>query len=301
MSHPSVHTPETRIDVGRGVEITYETFGNPEHPPLLLVMGLAMQMIAWDTDFCAALAAKGYYVIRFDNRDVGRSSWFDHLGMPNIPELIQKRLARQPIEVPYQLTDMVEDTVGLLDALGIDAAHVVGASMGGMISQLLAIHHPERVRTLTSWMSTTGDPSLPRAQPHVIAAIMMPKPTRPEALVAYALELWKILNGSVFPMDKERVKTRSLLAMERGANPKGVGRQIAAILAAPSRRKPLRKLQVPTLVIHGDNDPLVPVECGIDTAEHIPRAKLHIIPGKGHAFPPVLWPQILEAIAQHAR
>ena len=294
----------TRSAPGRvkanGVELAYDSFGQANAQPLLLIMGLGCQMIAWDDDFCAQLAARGFRVLRFDNRDVGLSTNCTHLGIPDVAALLGKALAGQPVSAPYTLQDMAEDTVGLLDALGIAHAHVVGASMGGAIAQTLAIHHPQRLRSLCSIMATSGAPDLPPPQPQALALLLTPTPTERTAYIERYITTWKVLRGSGFVQDEARDPQRASEMHARGLNPPGVARQLAAILASGSRREALRTLRVPTLVLHGDADPLVPVACGIDVAQSVPSAKLRIIPGMGHALPITMWPQIIDAIAEHA-
>lgn len=286
---------ETTAKVG-DIEIVYDTFGNPSSSPLLLIMGLGSQMILWDDAFCKQLASKGYWVIRFDNRDVGLSTKLDDAGLPDIFALMQGEV----VEVPYKLSDMASDAVGLLNALNIEAAHVVGASMGGMIAQTVAIHHPERVLTLTSIMSTTGDPNLPRPEPEVASILVTPPPSDRAEYIDYSLQTWRLLHGPEFPVDEEYVRERSGRAYDRSFYPFGTGRQLAAILASGSRKDALKKLKTPTLVIHGNKDPLVSVEGGIDTAKAIPRAELLIIEGMGHSIPTEAAPRIIEAIVRHA-
>ncbi|BEP71254.1 MULTISPECIES: alpha/beta fold hydrolase [unclassified Variovorax] len=284
-----------------GIELAWDSFGDPEAPPLLLVMGLGAQMVAWDDAFCAALAqAGGHYVIRFDNRDIGHSTHLPHAGVPDIQALMLQAMAGRPLQVPYTLRDMADDCAGLLDALGIARAHVVGASMGGAIGQEMAIHHPGRMRSLTSIMSSTGDPALPPPTPEALAVLFAPAPTSFEAYLPHHAKLWRVLRGpDAFPLDEARDAERAQLAFLRGLNPGGVARQLAAVFASGNRKPALRAVQVPTLVIHGDVDPLVPVACGIDVAEAIPGATLLRIPRMGHALPIAMWPQIIEAIAAH--
>ena len=284
-----------------GIELAWDSFGDPEAPPLLLVMGLGAQMVAWDDAFCAALAqAGGHHVIRFDNRDIGHSTHLPHAGVPDIQALMLQAMAGRPLQVPYTLRDMADDCAGLLDALGIARAHVVGASMGGAIGQEMAIHHPGRMRSLTSIMSSTGDPALPPPTPEALAVLFAPAPTSFEAYLPHHAKLWRVLRGSdAFPLDEARDAERAQLAFLRGLNPGGVARQLAAVFASGNRKPALRAVQVPTLVIHGDVDPLVPVACGVDVAEAIPGATLLRIPRMGHALPIAMWPQIIEAIAAH--
>jgi pimeloyl-ACP methyl ester carboxylesterase len=283
-----------------GVELVYDTFGQASAPPLLLIMGLGAQMIAWDDEFCAQLAARGYWVIRFDNRDVGLSTKFDEAGVPDMAALARVQARGEAIQAPYTLADMADDAAGLLDALGAGSAHVVGVSMGGMIAQAMAIRHPDRVRTLTSTMSSTGNPDLPPPKPEALAVLTTPAPTDRAGYLEGAVVSWKVLGGSGFPLDEDYARARAGQAFDRGLHPEGIARQMAAILASGSRKEALRSVTVPTLVIHGDADPLVPVEGGIDTADAIRDAGLLIIKGLGHALPPAVWPQVIDAIARHA-
>jgi pimeloyl-ACP methyl ester carboxylesterase len=283
-----------------GIDLCYDTFGDAQTPPLVLIMGQAAQMIAWDDEFCAALASRGYWVIRFDNRDIGLSTRLESLGVPNVPQLLQAHFSGQPVSAPYDLSDMARDVVGLLDALGIDAAHVVGASMGGAIAQTLAIEHRQRLRSLTSIMATSGDPSLPPPTPEALQLLMTPTPTDQAGYYQRYVQTWKVLRGPGFPLDEARDLERAAQAFTRGLYPAGVARQMVAILASGSRKAALAQVRVPTLVIHGDADPLVPPACGIDVADTVPGAQRLIIEGMGHALPITLWPRIVEAIAVHA-
>jgi len=283
-----------------GIELCYDTFGDPQAPPLVLIMGLAAQMIAWDDEFCAALAGRGYRVIRFDNRDIGLSTRFDGAGLPDVAAAFMAAMQGRPVTAPYLLSDMAADVVGLMDALSIGSAHVVGASMGGAIAQTLAIEHPQRLRSLTSIMATSGAPDLPPPRPEALAVLFKPTPLEQAAYFESYVQTWKVLRGPGFPLDEARDLDRAGQNFARGLNPAGVARQLMAILASGSRREALRSVSVPTLVIHGKADPLVPVECGIDTARAVPGAELLLIEGMGHALPIPAWPQIIEAIARHA-
>jgi pimeloyl-ACP methyl ester carboxylesterase len=302
MAQKVPHSEPAKVSAN-GIEIAYDTFGDPDAPPLLLVAGLSMQMVGWNEKFCSDLAACGYRVIRFDNRDVGLSTKFDDAGVPNVLAMIQARMQERPVEAPYTLRDMADDTVELLDALGIKSAHVVGISMGGMIAQTVAIHYPRRVRTLTSIMSATGHPSLPMAAPEVLSMLLAPVPTERAEYIEFNSKVWQAINGPAFPIDEELSRELSARSFDRGSNPAGSARQLAAIIASGSRRKMLEGVRVPTLVIHGDADTLIPVEGGIDTAETIPGAELTVIEGMGHALPvtPEAWPQVIDAIAGHCR
>jgi len=297
--HSEQHTPAS-IARANGIEICFDAFGDPAAPPLVLIMGLAAQMIAWDDDFCAQLAGRGYRVVRFDNRDIGLSTRFTEAGVPNVQAAFMTAMQGKPVAAPYLLSDMADDVVGLLDALDIPSAHIVGASMGGAIGQTLAIRHPERVRTFTSIMSTSGAPGLPPPTPEALAMLFKPTPAGQAAYFESYVQTWKLLRVGSFPLDEARDLTRAGQNFARGLNPAGVARQLVAIVASGSRKEALAGVRAPTLVIHGDVDPLVPLACGVDVAESIPGAKLLIIEGMGHALPISMWPQIIDAIAAHA-
>jgi pimeloyl-ACP methyl ester carboxylesterase len=297
------HKPRSNPSVAKinGIEIAYETFGNPSASPLLLIMGLGNQMVFWDEEFCRQLAVRGYWVIRFDNRDCGLSTWLDAAGIPDIFAMKQLIAQRKTAPAPYSLRDMADDAIGLLNALNIESAHIVGRSMGSMIGQLMAIHHPERIKTLTSMMSSTGDRGLPPPEPDVLSILLEPQPTNRESFVDHSVRINKVLSGSGFQLDETRVREWSHESYNRGLNPEGVARQFAAIISTGSRKEDLKSLTVPTLVIHGDADPLVPVECGIDTANTIQGAQLIIIKGLGHTLAQAAYPQIIDAISSHTR
>jgi len=283
-----------------GIQLCYETFGDRTNPPLILIMGLATQMIVWDDDFCNLLAARGFWVIRFDNRDIGMSTRFPKARTPSFAELMLAQLTRIKFRVPYTLRDMAADTVGLMDALGVRSAHVVGASMGGMIAQELTILYPARVRSLTSIMSSTGDPRLPRATPRALAVLGKKVPLDREGYVREYVATWRVLAGDHFPFNAERTARQGAAGYERGINPPGASRQLLAIIASGNRKKALRGVKIPTLVIHGTADPLVPVEHGRDTARTVLGARLLLVEGMGHSFPREVWPRIIDAIAAHA-
>jgi pimeloyl-ACP methyl ester carboxylesterase len=295
----SAHQPP-RIARANGIDICYEIFGDAAAEPILLIMGLGAQMIHWDDDFCRQLAARGFRVIRFDNRDIGKSSKMSGGKRLTPIELLKLRFLKIPVKAPYLLRDMAEDVTGLMDVLGIKSAHVVGASMGGMIAQEIAISFPQRVRSLTSIMSTTGNPKDPPPTREAAAVLMAPPPaTREEYFERYA-QTWKILRAGSFPQDEALDRARAERTFQRGLNPAGVGRQLRAILASGSRKQRLASVKAPTLVIHGTVDPLVHPEAGKDTAASIPGAKLLMIEGMGHALPIPMWPQIIDAIDKHA-
>lgn len=298
MNSPAHQPPQ--IARANGIDICYEIFGDAGAEPMLLIMGLGAQMILWDDEFCRELAARGFRVIRFDNRDIGQSGKLTG-GKPLTPlELLKLRFFRIPVAAPYRLRDMAEDSTGLMDALGIKSAHVVGASMGGMIAQEIAISFPQRVRSLTSIMSTTGNPRVPPPTREAVAMLMAPPPTTREEYRKRFAQTWKVLRVGSFPLDEARDLERAERTFERGLNPAGVARQFRAILASGSRKQRLHAVKAPTLVIHGTVDPLVRPEGGKDTAASIPGARLLMIEGMGHALPIPMWPQIIDAIDKHA-
>jgi pimeloyl-ACP methyl ester carboxylesterase len=263
-------------------------------------MGLDAKMIAWTDAFCERLAERGFRVIRFDNRDIGLSTRLEAAGVPDVGAAMMAALQGKPVTAPYTLSDMARDAVGLLDALGIARAHVVGASMGGAIAQTMAIEHAPRLLSLTSIMATSGAPGLPAPTPEAMAVLMKPTPLDAAGYLESYRQTWKVLRAGSFPLDEARDATRAAQIHARGLNPAGVARQLAAILASGSRKQALGGVTTPTLVIHGAADPLVPLGCGIDTAESIPGAKLLVIEGMGHALPIALWPRLIDAIAAHA-
>jgi pimeloyl-ACP methyl ester carboxylesterase len=264
------------------IEIEYDTFGDPSSKPLLLVAGLGTQMIWWREEFCEKLVDKGFYVIRFDNRDVGLSTKWEE------------------VSAPYTLEDMADDALGLLDALNIDKAHICGASMGGSIVQEMAIKYPARILSLTSIMSTTGRADLPPAKPEAVKLLMMPAPEERDGYIKYYVNLWRVLHGSGFPFDEVEGREMAAKSYDRSFYPPGIDRQVMAISVSRSRKTKLASVNVPTQIIHGGDDPVVSVEGGKDTAETIPGAELQIIEGMGHALPPEAWPQIIDAISANA-
>ena len=286
-----------------GISIEYETHGNPSDPPLLLVMGLGAQLTLWPIELVEALVGHGYYVIRHDNRDIGLSEKFGHAGIPNFRKVALLRMFGIRTKLPYRLSDMADDAAGLLDALGIDSAHVVGGSMGGMIAQLMAIEHAPRVRTLTSIFSTTGNPRLPRPRPEAMKALLdrAPPGATLDDVIPIGIRVARAIGSPAYPTPEDRLRERIARDFHRSFYPEGPARQIAAIMDDGDRRKRLKKVTAPTLVIHGTDDPLVPVEGGRDTARAIPGAKLHEIPGMGHDLPLELVDEIAAAIAAHAR
>lgn len=283
-----------------GIEIEYEQFGDQGCPPVVLIMGLAAQMILWPDEFCEQLAARGFRVTRFDNRDVGRSTWLKDAEVPDLGALMMASMTGSPVEAPYTLGDMAADTVGLLDALGLADAHVVGASMGGMIAQTMAIEHPRRLRTLTSIMSTTGNPALPQPAPEIVQALLTPVGSGREENIERVVELFRTIGSPGFEFDEAGTRDVATRAFDRGFHPAGVIRQIAAIAASGNRRPLLASVRMPTVVIHGRADPLVPFEGGVDTAEAIEGARLVGIEGMGHDLPRAVWPTIVDEVVRLA-
>ncbi len=285
---------EERARVGE-LELVYETIGEPSDPPLLLVMGLGMQLIHWDRELCELFAERGFHVIRFDNRDAGLSTKIQG-PVPNIMRLV----SGLPTKVPYLLEDMANDTFGLLDHLGIERAHVVGTSMGEMIAQTMAIRRPERVLSLASMLSTTGDRRVGTPKLRVWTVLTRRAPNDRDAYVEYFLRVFKMIGSPAYPADEERTREIAAATFDRCHYPAGTARQLGAIMASGSRTAGLRGLDVPTVVIHGEADPLVPLRAGIATARAIPGAELVKISGMGHDMPRELWPTYVDAIAKNA-
>lgn len=279
------------------VDLEYETFGDRQDPAVLLVMGFSQQLIAWDVRFCAQLAARGFYVIRFDNRDVGLSTKIEKAPRPNIPAII----GGDRSTVGYGIADMADDAAGLLGALGIGAAHVVGVSMGGMIAQSLAIRHPARVKSLVSIMSTTGNRSVGHASPEALQVLMTRPPTQRDEYIEHGRKVWNILRSPGFPHDEADGRARVGLAYDRCFYPEGPARQLAAILSQPDRTEALGKLTIPATVIHGAEDPLVHRSGGEATARAIPGARLLVVPGMGHDLPEGVWTTVIDAIVLGAK
>ena len=296
---PNIPHSDSATVKANGIEIVYDMFGEPDKSPVLLIVGLGQQMIAWDEEFCAQIAARGYRVIRFDNRDTGLSTKLDKAAVPNMAVVFEAMVKGKPVESPYSILDMADDAVGLLDALGIESAHVVGESMGGMIAQRMVIHHADRVRTLTSIMSSTGEPGLPPPTPEAMDILANRPPTDREEYIEDYVERWRVLNGQKLPYDEEASRGLAARIFDRGLNPAGFARQLTAVIADASRKQTLKSVTVPTLIIHGDADPLVPFECGIDTANSVQGSELLIIEGMGHTFPRQVWAQVTDAIVRH--
>jgi pimeloyl-ACP methyl ester carboxylesterase len=286
-----------------GIRIEYETHGDPANPPLLLVMGLGAQLTLWPIELVEALVARGFHVIRHDNRDIGLTEKFGHAGIPKIRRVALMRMLGLSPRLPYRLADMATDAAELLRELKIERAHVVGASMGGMIAQLMAINHPQRVATLTSVMSSTGNRRLPPPKPAAMQALMdrAPANAKLEQVIPYGIRVSRAIGSPGYPAAEERLTARITRDYHRSFYPEGTARQFAAILDDGDRRARLKRIKAPTLVIHGVDDPLVPVEGGRDTAAHIPGARLHEIPGMGHDLPLELVETMADLIAGHAR
>ena len=301
MSRPSDRAVEASEEqfapVADGVELCYQTFGDPADEPLLLVMGLSGPMTWWDTELCEQLAAAGFHVVRYDNRDTGRSSRIrarvrrDHL-------VRAFTTGRGP--APYTMSDLADDAVGLLSHLGIDSAHLVGISMGGMISQTVAIEHPDRVRSLTSIMSTTGRRTVGWQSPTLLPRLAVPRRGGLDTFVESSLVTWALIGSPAYPSDPEVLRARAYETFERGVSNGGVLRQMMAILTQPDRTGRLRQVRVPTLVMHGLDDKMVHVSGGRATARAIPGAELVLVDGMGHDLPPALFGTFVEAIRRTA-
>jgi pimeloyl-ACP methyl ester carboxylesterase len=264
-----------------GINIEFETFGQSEQPTVLLIMGLGAQMTNWDPKLCQAIADLGFYVIRYDNRDVGLSTWFDEAG------------------ACYSIGDMADDAAGLLDYLDIETAHIVGASMGGMIAQAFAIKYPKRTRTLTSIMSTTGDQTVGQPRPEAIVVLMVSPPTSRDEAIEQSVALWRTIGSPGFAFDEQMVRERAGASYDRAFHPSGTGRQLVAVMTQPDRTTELGQLLMPVLVIHGEEDPLVDVSGGRATAAAIAGSQLKLIPGMGHNLPPELFDEFASDLAKH--
>lgn len=282
-----------------GLELEYEIIGSGE--PLLLIMGIGAQLIYWRDEFCQRLADEGFMVVRFDNRDVGLSTKLDGARAPGFAELVTKGVLGLPIAAPYDLTDMAADGAGLLDALGLERAHVVGASMGGMIAQTMAITHPHRVMSLCSIMSNPGGRRHLLSAPRAMRALLQPAPTDRAEAMDRAAAFYEVCGSTGFERDVQGIRERAGRAYDRCFYPQGFVRHMAAIFATGSRREALKFVRAPTVVIHGSVDPLILPRGGRATAAAIPDSRLHVIDGMGHDLPEGAWPQIIEAIRSNAR
>ena len=284
-----------------GIQIEYDTFGDRSSSALLLIAGNGAQLLFWDAEFCELLAEKGFFVIRFDNRDAGLSTKFDEAGVPDIMAAIKAAMEGKDVVAAYSLDDMADDCVGLLDALHIEKAHICGASMGGMIAQVVSYRHPQRVLSLISIMSNTGNPNLPQGRPDAIAAVVAPPPTERKAYIEHNMNVWRKIWSPGFSFEEKRARTYLEKSYDRSYYPQGMARQNMAILSRGDRTASLSSIKAPALVIHGSGDPLIPVEAGKDTARVIPGANLLIIDGMGHDLPTGVWSEIVAAISRHIK
>ena len=294
--HLEIHRSGEQIAAVGDIELCYETFGDRADPALLLIMGLGTQMIAWRDDFCATLASRGFFVVRFDNRDVGRSTRLDHLPVPTTWQLVR----RDKSAASYTLEDMADDAVGLLDHLEIERAHVAGASMGSMIAQTLAARHPERVRSLVSIMGNTGARTNGQPRWRTARVLLGVPPADRDGYVEHMVKTFTLIGSPGFARDEGELREFAQATFDRGRSPAGGGRQLAAILASGDRAALLRRIEAPTLVIHGSADTLVRPSGGRATAKAIPGAELLEIAGMGHDLPRDAWPELIDAIVKNA-
>ncbi|WP_408891982.1 alpha/beta fold hydrolase [Paenibacillus taichungensis] len=287
-----------------GIDLAYDSYGNEKDETILLIAGLGTQMIRWTVPFCEMLAARGFRVIRFDNRDTGLSTHFSHYATLDFEALAKTLMSGQRPDIPYTLNDMSDDTIGLIDALGIQKAHVVGRSMGGMIAQLVASRYPERILSLTSIMSTTGNPELPPTSPDVMALMTRPAPNPMEdeaGYLAHSVAFARRIAGTGYPFDENEYHSIIREEVQRAYDPGSVGRQIAAIAVSGDRRPQLAKVNVPSLVIHGVEDPMFVPACGKDTAHAISGAEFMLLEGMGHDLPAQLFETVVDGIVRTAR
>lgn len=297
MTDAPLDPPEQLTPVGRGIKLCWQGFGDPSAPPILLVQGLGTQLIAWPAELCERLVDAGFYVLRYDNRDIGRSTRLAEVPPPTNLRLLAKRF--DPGQ--YDLDDMADDAAGLLDALELAPAHVVGVSMGGMIAQMLAVRRPDAVRSLTSVMSTTGARRVGRPA-HSTLRLLLSKPARDrDGAVERSVRMFQHIGSAGFPLDEARLRLLAGLSFDRGFNPAGSARQLAAILKSGDRTAQLRQITAPTLVIHGDRDLMINPTGGAATAKAIPGARLETIAGMGHDLPAGAWDRLAELIIGHAR
>ena len=280
-------------------EIEYETIGDPISKPLLLIAGLGSQLLAWSDEMCENLVNLGFFVIRFDNRDVGLSTKFDDAGLPDFMEINAAYARGEVPKVPYTLEDMANDAIGVLNTLNIDKAHICGASMGGMIAQVIAYSHPSRVLSLTVIMSTTGNPDLPQAKPEIMMQFFAPVPSEREAYIEEMVKRDSLIHGT-FTYDEDQGRDYRTKEYDRSYYPEGIARQLAA-MAVPGNIKPkISAIQVPTLVIHGTEDPFNAIEAGKEIATAIPGAELLVLDGMGHSFPREVIPHIINALVANS-
>ncbi len=285
-----------------GIALEVEDHGSPSGEPLVLIMGLGMQLVAWHPAFVAMLVARGFRVIRFDNRDIGLSQRFDHLGVPNLALDSIRHAVGMKISAPYTVADMADDTAGLLAALGIPAAHICGASMGGMIAQQLAVRHPQRVKSLTLIMTSSGSRRLPGPTLKVRSALVSrpADPNNVQSVIEHSVKLYRLIGSPGYPAPEAYLQERLGQSVRRSHRPAGTARQMVAIAADGNRSKLLARITVPTQIIHGQADPLVPVPAGRDLAAKIAGAELDLIAGMGHDLPTELWPRFVSGIASAA-
>lgn len=283
-----------------GIELEYETFGDPQHPPILLIMGLGGQLIHWPETFCEALAHAGYYVVRFDNRDAGLSTRIRGHDKSKLMRAGLKSLLGLPVQSPYTLDDMARDTVGLLDALKIQSAHVVAVSMGGMIGQILSAKYPQRVKSFVCWMSSSGNPKLPGPSLKIrLRMVTRPPKLDRESLIQYSIGTWRLIGSPGFPTEPRALRAKIERAFDRAYDPAGLARQTLCILASGNRLPLLKQIKAPTLVLHGQDDALIPVAAAYDLAQRIPGARLETIRGMGHDLPPQLLPKLAQTVLAH--
>lgn len=279
-----------------GLYLEYETFGDEDAPPILLVMGFSQQLMGWDERFCEQLASRGFRVVRFDNRDVGLSTKLDSSPLPNIAAI----LGGDRSTIAYSIEDMADDTAGLIEALRLGSAHVAGVSMGGMIAQSLAIRHPARVRSLASIMSTTGDRTVGQASSEVLALVGRRGPSERSAAIEHGLLVWRTIRSPKYAFAEDEVRARVARAYDRSFCPDGVARQAGAIVSQRDRTEALSRVKLPAVVIHGADDPLIHVSGGEASARAIPGARLVIVPGMGHDLPEGVWPILIDEIVKNA-
>lgn len=292
----------TQILTAQGIQLAYERFGKPQDPCVILIMGLGAHMRIWPDALCQSIASQGFQVIRFDNRDSGQSSLMTEQGSPSLWRTwVHTKLKRKP-NLPYTLKDMGKDVIGLMDALSIESAHLVGASMGGMIAQILAAKKRKRVRSLTSIMSAASSPGLPGPKLSVLLQLAKrPPPFNREAALRYTMRMNRLIGSPDYPLNDEELQQLAEISLERAAPACGFKRQLAAVTAAGDRRALLSKIKAPTLVIHGSADPLIPVRMGMDAASAIKKSKLKIIDGMGHDLPPALLPKLSKLLGKHLK
>lgn len=288
------------IQTSDGINLAYECFGSYKNPAVIMIMGLGAQMRTWPDDLCQGIANHGYQVIRFDNRDVGYSSHLDEQGNPSLLRVWLQTKLNKKANTPYSLKDMSNDVLALMDELEIDSAHLVGASMGGMIAQVLASRKRKRVRSLVSIMSSASSPGINAPKLNVLLRLARrPQTSKPEQLMRYGMRLNRLIGSPDYQLDEVELKQQVEKSLHLPNNALGVKRQLLAVTAAGDRRDKLSKIKVPTLVIHGSEDPVIPVKMGVDTADNIKRSKLHIIQGMGHNLPPALVPTLQNMICEH--